>query len=676
MAIAATSELLEDIRGAAGDKTFLQMMGIAKGKALCFVIDTTGSMRDDIEAVKAVTSSIINTKVGTEDEPPVYILVPFNDPDFGPLIRTTDPDVFKRAINALSANDGGDIPELSLSGLQVNFMITNILGFRRRKRSDDSQEQGQQNSRILTSDVQVYRDLAQASGGLAIQVTKSELPMATSIITESSSSSLVTLVQASRSSGMAENFTFTVDESVTNLTVYITARSVSFILISPSGVSQENTNTTGSLITASQSVGNFWTLQLKTQVGLWEIKMVSTNPYILKVVGESPIDFLFEFLEVSQGPLGGFDVVNNRPRSGVNGSLIVTVTGSDSATVTEVILVASSGSRKVNGSVEAQGGGDFLARFDRIPEEEFVVLVKGQNSNGSSRASSVIFQRQSSTNIRASAVTVASPDSNSVLVPGTTLSVPFSVTTSGVGGTFIIQATNDQGFNSTFPSNLILANGGSANGTVNLTAPSNTLSGTVVTLTVEAVAPGGTDANYVVLRFTVTDGAEGTGVNRVSLRQGNGTLNTSLAADNKTITLVSYRASCCSPDVVLLVVDGVGQSPIDFLFYLWRQRKARSQDVTHVPELLSLQSNCSNNCILSMWELSVCVTDGAEGTGVDHVSLREGNGTLNTSRAGGNKNIMLVSYSLSCCSPNMKMLVLDRVGNVGTGFYSSSVSTN
>ncbi|XP_032390256.1 von Willebrand factor A domain-containing protein 7 isoform X1 [Etheostoma spectabile] len=647
MAIAATSELLEDIRGAAGDKTFLQMMGIAKGKALCFVIDTTGSMRDDIEAVKAVTSSIINTKVGTEDEPPVYILVPFNDPDFGPLIRTTDPDVFKRAINALSANDGGDIPELSLSGLQlaltgappnseiflftdapakdqhlkstvialiertksvVNFMITNILGFRRRKRSDDSQEQGQQNSRILTSDVQVYRDLAQASGGLAIQVTKSELPMATSIITESSSSSLVTLVQASRSSGMAENFTFTVDESVTNLTVYITARSVSFILISPSGVSQENTNTTGSLITASQSVGNFWTLQLKTQVGLWEIKMVSTNPYILKVVGESPIDFLFEFLEVSQGPLGGFDVVNNRPRSGVNGSLIVTVTGSDSATVTEVILVASSGSRKVNGSVEAQGGGDFLARFDRIPEEEFVVLVKGQNSNGSSRASSVIFQRQSSTNIRASAVTVASPDSNSVLVPGTTLSVPFSVTTSGVGGTFIIQATNDQGFNSTFPSNLILANGGSANGTVNLTAPSNTLSGTVVTLTVEAVAPGGTDANYVVLRFTVLN------------------------------LVTAFTLPVC--------------------------------------QLLSLQSNCSNNCILSMWELSVCVTDGAEGTGVDHVSLREGNGTLNTSRAGGNKNIMLVSYSLSCCSPNMKMLVLDRVGNVGTGFYSSSVSTN
>jgi len=57
-------------------------MGINKGssKALCFVIDTTGSMSDDIDAVRAVTSSIINIKVGTKDEPSLYILVPFNDP--------------------------------------------------------------------------------------------------------------------------------------------------------------------------------------------------------------------------------------------------------------------------------------------------------------------------------------------------------------------------------------------------------------------------------------------------------------------------------------------------------------------------------------------------------------------------------------------------------------------
>ncbi|XP_037835113.1 von Willebrand factor A domain-containing protein 7-like [Kryptolebias marmoratus] len=119
VAIAATNELLEDIRGAAGDKPFLQMMGLFRGKALCFAIDTTGSMSDDIEAVKTVTSSIIDRKVGTQDEPSVYILVPFNDPGFGPLMKTTDPDVFKTYINSLTAIGGGDFEELSLSGLQL-----------------------------------------------------------------------------------------------------------------------------------------------------------------------------------------------------------------------------------------------------------------------------------------------------------------------------------------------------------------------------------------------------------------------------------------------------------------------------------------------------------------------------------------------------------------------------
>ncbi|XP_041809021.1 von Willebrand factor A domain-containing protein 7-like [Chelmon rostratus] len=644
LAIAATSELLEDVRGAAGDKPFLQMMGISKGssKALCFVIDTTGSMGDDIAAVRNVTASIINDKVGTEDEPSLYILVPFNDPAFGPLTRTKDPNAFKESINSLTATGGGDAPEMSLSGLQlaltgappgseiflftdaaakdaylkstvtaliertktvVNFMITNVLG-RRRRESGNSQQQLL--ARVGTSDAELYRQLAHTSGGQAIEVTKSELPVATSIIAESSGSSLVTLLQAARSPGKAENFTFAVDESAKKLTIYITGSSVAFTLISPSGVSQESTNTTGPLTTAFLSVGNFKTLQLKIQAGLWEIRMVSTNPYTLKVVAESTVDFLFEFLEPSQSPLGGFDAVDNRPKAGVNGSLMVTLTGTDSATVTEVVLVQSSGSGQVNGTVEAQGGGNFLARFDMIPSEEFVVLVKGQTSSGSSKSSSMIFQRQSNTNVRASTLTVTPVISDRVLVPGMPLSVVFSLTTSGAGGNFNIQATNDQSFALTFPPSLSVGASGSANGTLNITAPVNTSSGTDVTLTVQAEAPGGTDTNYFVQRFTVL-------------------------------------------------------TPVT--------------DITKpVCQLLSLQSNCSAPCSLFMWELSVQVTDGANGTGVDSVSLKQGNGTLNATLGAGN-NITLVSYNASCCSPDVELWVVDQVGNVASCSYAARTTS-
>lgn len=82
-----------------------------------------------------------------------------------------------------------------------------------------------------------------------------------------------------------------------------------------------------------------------------------------------------------------------------------------------------------------------------------------------------------------------------------------------------------------------------------------------------------------------------------------------------------------------------------------------------------------------MWELSVQVTDGAEGTGIDRITLKQGNGTvstslatsnstMNTSLAAGNMNITLVSYNASCCSPDVDLLVVDRVGNVGSCFYS------
>lgn len=55
-------------------------MGIARSSVVCFVIDTTGSMSDDIAEAKKVVYEIIDSKKGTQDEPSEYILVPFNDP--------------------------------------------------------------------------------------------------------------------------------------------------------------------------------------------------------------------------------------------------------------------------------------------------------------------------------------------------------------------------------------------------------------------------------------------------------------------------------------------------------------------------------------------------------------------------------------------------------------------
>ncbi|XP_056092826.1 von Willebrand factor A domain-containing protein 7-like [Rhinichthys klamathensis goyatoka] len=645
VAIAATRQLLEDIRGYLGDSNFLRLMGFSQTSVLCFVIDTTGSMGDDINEVRRVTSNITDSMKGTVAE---YILVPFNDPDFGPLIRTTDPDEFKLQINALQPHDGGDTPELCLSGLRlaltssppqtkifvftdadakdkelkstvlaliestksvVNFMLTNGLAARRRRSEDSNRGQRQHYSTRISNPLnQVYEDLALASGGQAIEVTKATLPQATSIILDASTSALVTVFQIVRNPGKTEAFSFIVDSSLKNITIYITGNSLLFNITSPTGDSQTNEELSGKLGLV-EHVGNFYTVRLTIldQVGLWNINISSLQAYTIKVHGQSDIDFLFNFVELSKDVHSGYSVLRGRPPANSNITLLLTVMGGDSVTLTEVSLVEASGSQTINGTLERVAVRDFLVTMNSVPAGEFVVRVFGERS--SSRSSNSLFQRQSVTQNRASSVVITAT-TNEVWEPGKTLSIPFTVVYSGSDALFNINARNDRGFATVFPSTMSVGGGSIGNSTVNLTAPVATTSGTEVTLTIEAETSGKSDFNYAVLRLTVV-------------------------------------------------------SPIT--------------DVTSpVCEIISVNANCSSNCSLSSWELSANLTDG-NGTGIVSVTLRQGLGTLNTSTplGDGGVNVTLAFYSASCCSEVMELVAVDRAGNVGVCSRSiaSSVST-
>uniref|UniRef100_A0A8C9RCE8 von Willebrand factor A domain-containing protein 7-like n=1 Tax=Scleropages formosus TaxID=113540 RepID=A0A8C9RCE8_SCLFO len=640
----ATVELLDDIRLAVGDVNFLRFMGISSSSVLCFVIDTTGSMSDDIEEAKRVSFSIIDSRRGTPEEPSAYILVPFNDPDFGPLTRTTNADEFKLRISALTPDGGGDEPEMCLSGLQlaltgaspssqifvftdasakdeylkgtvlaliekthsvVTFMLTNVFSARRRRSSGIDVNQGQRfSSRMSGAASQLYQDLAQASGGQAIQVTKATLPQATNIIVDSTTSALVTVFQATRDYGKPESFSFMVDESLWNVTAYITGSIVTFTLQSPSGENQGNTELNGPLGTI-QAVGNLYRVQLNQQVGLWTVNISSSQPYSLKVTGRSPADFIFMFVEKTNGFREGLVSREGRPLLGKNSTLYLTVSDSVTLTVTAVSLVEASGSQEFNGTVESLGRGNYLVSVDRVPEGQFSVRLLGL-LDSSTRSSSTPFQRQSNTQLRASNLIVTA-QANSTVEPGIHFSLPFTVANGVIGGTYNIQANDDHGFVQSFTKSLTLVNG-SAQGSVILATPENTTSGTDVTLTITAESPDSGDSNYAVLRLSV-------------------------------ITKVT-----------------------DF-----------SPPVCHI---VSVSANCSRNCSLSTWELSANITDG-NGTGVQSVSLRRGDGILHSagSVGEGGVDVTEVLYSASCCSPDVELIAVDAVGNVGTCFYSVSVAT-
>nr|XP_057944291.1 von Willebrand factor A domain-containing protein 7-like [Doryrhamphus excisus]XP_057944292.1 von Willebrand factor A domain-containing protein 7-like [Doryrhamphus excisus]XP_057944293.1 von Willebrand factor A domain-containing protein 7-like [Doryrhamphus excisus] len=625
LATMATSEILENIRQAVGDILFLQTLGISRGsgKALCFVIDTTQSMTDDIAAVQNATSSLINSVVGTDDQPLSFILVTFNDPEFGPLMRTSDPQVFQGYIDDLSASGGGDEAELSLSGLQlalmgaprssdiflftdapakdvelkntvialiertqsvVNFLITGTTTVNRRRSINR-----QHHNRIAQSDAQVYQDLAQAAGGVFVEVESDELLAATTIIRQIANSSVVTLLQATRDPGMTVTFSFLVDETTTNVIVYITADSVSFR--APDG----STNTDMNPLFTSTTVGNLQIFELKNLVGEWTVDLSSLERYSLRVTGQSPIDFLVDFVEFLP-LLNASDVLDTRPTIGTNGSLLVTLTGSDTASVTEVMLVEVGGTGVVEGTVVPQGSGQFLVHVDEFPSVPFVVRITGSDVNATT-GTTFNFRRQLPTNFQASSVTIeAEVDRN--LVPGTNLAVNFSATTTGAGGNFSVRVTtNDQRFTTSAPSTILLQQGETTNDTVIVSAPLNTPSGTTITLTIEIEGTGSQETNYIVLRITVFN------------------------------TVMDFSPPVC--------------------------------------EVLSIV-NCIHNCSNITWEVSLRVSDGTDGTGVDQVTLTQGNGTLDMGPSDSNENITLVTYNATCNAPDLALLVVDRVGNTDT----------
>ncbi|XP_067261338.1 von Willebrand factor A domain-containing protein 7-like [Chanodichthys erythropterus] len=625
LASEATLELLEDIRGAIGNKDYLRLMGIARSARIAFVIDTTGSMSEEIAEAKRLCYLIIDKKKGTKDEPSEYILVPFNDPDFGPLIKTADPNVMKSEISKLKAAEGGDTPEMCLSGLQlaltgasssseiyvftdapakdtnlketINALIRStkssvsfIMGsFSRRRRSLNAR-----------SEFQVYYDIALASGGQAIEVSKSSISQATDIIVDTSTSALVTILQRSRDPGRVESFSFLLDESVSNTTIYNTGSSLTFNLRSPTGVSQSNTVANGPL-GKIQTVGNLQRIQLnKNEMGLWHIDMTTTRPYTIKVIGQSAITFIYNFVEEFKGPHPGYAVIDGRPSAGSPAKLLLTLTGEkgpEALEVHEVALVEVSGVKVSNGTVEKMAGGDFLVTVKDVPEGEFVILLKGKDKTFSS-----LFQRQTTTLMSQSKVTVKAKADSSML-PGQEFKLHFTVTTSGSSGAYTIRARNDKNIPMTHSPTLSLVSGGSAQGTVSLTPPADTVSGTDVTLTIEAEGPGGSDSNYAVLRLSVL---------------------------SKVTDLTPPKC-----------------------------------------EIVDVQGTCySSSCSSLNWELSVNITDG-NGTGIERISIQQGSGNFTQKKV---RDGVMGLYEASCCSTSVTLSAVDKVGNVGRCSYTMKSS--
>ena len=119
----ATKQILKEFWTRIGNEPFGRFLGLSESlrnrssNSLIIVMDTTGSMGPYIAMAKQIAIGIVNVHQELEYKPSNYILSPFNDPTWGPLTISLNPQEFTNEISKLSADGGGDTPELYYHGI-------------------------------------------------------------------------------------------------------------------------------------------------------------------------------------------------------------------------------------------------------------------------------------------------------------------------------------------------------------------------------------------------------------------------------------------------------------------------------------------------------------------------------------------------------------------------------
>ncbi|MPC19373.1 von Willebrand factor A domain-containing protein 7 [Portunus trituberculatus] len=120
LAISASEHYIGVLRDAIGTDHFTNLLNLYQGSALSIVIDTTGSMQDEIDTVKEEAKLIVQ-----KSHPELYIFVPYGDPEYGPVTKTSDAEEFLAVLDTVKASGGCCcMQEKFWHGLQLSLINT------------------------------------------------------------------------------------------------------------------------------------------------------------------------------------------------------------------------------------------------------------------------------------------------------------------------------------------------------------------------------------------------------------------------------------------------------------------------------------------------------------------------------------------------------------------------
>lgn len=313
LAVEASADFLEQVltsEGIAGNTDRIRALMGLKG-TLAIVIDTTGSMGNDIAGVQNQVAQIVDFYKNREDQPPDFLLVPFGDPTVGPAVKTNDPDTFLAAVNSLSPFGGGDCAEFAMSGLLLAldesnrnsniflftdaapkdpYLLSAVIGRARAKRI--------RITAVLTGtcspiDPAFISAVEETGGQLFFSDFGDQVEQVFNLVRPQLEGAFVTLarLKGTLSDGVGYEYSFPVDSTLARIIV-----STSF----DGGIGSSEVNITrpdGTLVDASDpgvSVSEFGSDSIfiieEPSVGQWSLRLAGDGSFTVLVQGNSPVD--------------------------------------------------------------------------------------------------------------------------------------------------------------------------------------------------------------------------------------------------------------------------------------------------------------------------------------------------------------------------------------------------
>ncbi|XP_036791689.1 hemicentin-1 [Oncorhynchus mykiss] len=395
--------VLTDPRVEGGQEHF-DSMDSDSASTLAFVFDVTGSMYDDLKQVIDGASRILEKTLNRRTRPiKNFVLVPFHDPDIGPVSITTDPKKFQQDLQELFVQGGGDCPEMSIGAikkaLEVSlpgsfiYVFTDARAKDYRLKRDVLQLVQLRQSQVvfvLTGDCgdrsqpgyRAYEEIAATSSGQIFHLDKQQVNEVLKWVEETVQALKVHLLSSNHDSAQENQWEVPFDPSLKEVTVSLSGPAPQIELRDPLGRTVRVEEGLTELLNIPNSAR---VVNLKfPRPGAWTLKVGCGGRHTLRVTGVSNLDFRAGFSSI---PVSEFNHTRERPIKGVPAHVLLKCTGlKPPGQLSHMELVSGSGRslRTLPVPLPSDSGSRGLwsvPKF-RTPSQSFFLKVTGKDDEG------------------------------------------------------------------------------------------------------------------------------------------------------------------------------------------------------------------------------------------------------------------------------------------------------